>query len=593
MTTALFRALRFIRAYSGWAVLGVLAVLGSTAADLISPQLLRHLIDVGITGGRSDVIIRDAVLLVAAAIAGGFASFLQGYFSARASHGAAFDMRNAIFDKLQRLSFAYHDRAQTGQLITRVTSDVDLVRDFVGGGLVQSVSAVLLLVGAVTFLVFLDGTLALLALLVIPATIAVLLLFVRHLGPMFKGFQMRLAALNTVLQENVAGARVVRAFTREPFEKERFAHANAELLDQGLEVRRVVANAFPLLFSIGTIGVGFVTWAGAIRIIEGTLTVGQLVAFTSYLFLLLQPLFIIGFGAQGIARAGASAERLFEVLDAHEEVTEKPDATVLEELTGRVTFEDVHFRYPGSDTETLQGVNLDIAPDTTVAIVGATGSGKSTLVNLVPRFYDVTEGRVLLDGVDVRDAALASLRGQIGFVMQDTVLFSGTVRENIAYGRPDASQDRIEAAAIRAQAHDFIVTLPNGYETRVGERGVKLSGGQRQRIAIARALLIDPRVLVMDDSTSAVDSRTEAAIRSRLDDLMSGRTAFIIAQRLSTARQADVVVVLDGGTVAAVGTHDELLESSCLYAEIASSQLVSEAGESPVDRGSCDAGGDL
>lgn len=568
-----------MRAYTGWAVLGVIAVLAASAADLVSPQLLRHLIDEGITGGDRSIILRDSLLLVAAATVGGFASFLQGYFSARASHGAAFDMRNAIFDKLQRLSFAYHDKAQTGQLITRVTSDVDLVREFVGGGLVQAVSAVLLLGGAITFLFFLDSTLALLALLVIPVTVGVLFLFVRRLGPMFKGFQMKLAALNTVLQENVAGARVVRAFAREPFEAARFRGANTELLEQGLEVRKVVANAFPLLFSVGTIGVGIVTWAGAVRIVEGTLTVGQLVAFTSYLFLLLQPLFIIGFGAQGIARAGASAERLFEVLDAPEDVNEKADAVDLGSLRGAVSFRSVRFRYPGATAETLRGIDLDVAPNTTVAVVGATGSGKTTLVNLVPRFYDVTEGGILLDGVDVRDATLSSIRGNIGFVMQDSVLFSGTIRENIAYGRPDATDDDVERVARAAMAHGFIEGLPDGYLTRVGERGVKLSGGQRQRVAIARALLIDPQVLVMDDSTSSVDSRTEAAIRLRLDELMEGRTAFIIAQRLATARKADLVVVLDDGVISDMGTHDELMGRSCLYAEIAASQLVAEPDE--------------
>jgi len=585
VSSALIRALRFVRAYWMWAVLGVAAVLASTAADLASPQLLRQLIDVGISDNRPDVILRSSLLLVAMAVAGGFASFLQGYFSARASHGAAFDMRNSIFDKLQRLSFAYHDRAQTGQLITRVTSDVDLVREFVGGGLVQAVSAVLLLVGAVVLLVRLDPRLSIVAFLVIPITVGVLLLFVRKLGPMFRQFQMRLADLNTVLQENVAGVRVVRAFAREPYEIERYDRANRALLDQGLGVRRVVSNAFPLLFSIGTIGVGIVTWAGGVQIVRGTLTVGELVAFTSYLFLLLQPLFVLGFGAQQIARSSASAERLFEILDAPEDVAEKPDAISLDRLTGRVEFRGVHLRYPGAPTETLAGVDIAIDPDTTVAVVGATGSGKTTLVNLVPRFYDVTEGAVLVDGHDVRDVTLASLRGQIGFVMQDSVLFSGSVRENIAYGRPDCGEDEVEAAARAAQAHEFITQLPDGYDTLVGERGVKLSGGQRQRIAIARALLIDPRILVMDDSTSSVDSQTEAAIRERLDSLMEGRTSFIVAQRLSTARKADVVLVLDNGRLADSGTHAELLERSCLYAEIAASQLVGD--ESVVVPDSC------
>ncbi len=586
MSSSLVRALRFVRAYWLWATFGVLAVLASTAADLASPQLLRQLIDVGITQNRTDVILRSSLLLIALAAAGGLASFLQGYCSARASHGAAFDMRNTIFDKLQRLGFAYHDRAETGQLITRVTSDVDQVRDFVGGGLVQVISAAVLLVGAVTLLFRLDPRLSLVAVLVLPATIIVLFVFVRRLGPMFRESQVRLAALNTVLQENVAGARVVRAFAREPFETERYDRANRSLLDQGLRVRKVVANAFPLLFSVGTIGVGIVTWAGSVQIVKGTLTVGELVAFTSYLFLLLQPLFILGFGAQQIARSGASAERLFEILDAAEDVTEKPDASPLGRLEGHIEFRDVHLRYPGSKTETLSGIDMDIPANSTVAVVGSTGSGKTTLANLVPRFYDPTQGRVLIDGHDVRDVTLASLRGQIGFVMQDSVLFSGSVRENIGYGRTDATDAQIEAAARAAQAHDFILGLPQGYATRVGERGIKLSGGQRQRISIARALLIDPRILIMDDSTSSVDSATEAAIRDRLDGLMEGRTTIVIAQRLATARRADIVVVIEDGRIAEMGTHDDLLQRSCLYAEIAASQLVGD--EDVVGPATCD-----
>jgi len=581
VSSSLFRSLKFVRAYRRFAVLGVLAVLASAAADLASPQLLRRIIDDGITAGNTRVIYTGAAGLVLVAVAGGVATFLQGYFTAQASHGSAFEMRDTIFDKLQRLGFAYHDQAQTGQLITRVTSDVDQVRDFLGGGLVQAVSAVVMLVGAVVLLFKMNAALALLAILVIPATALVLGLFVRRLGPMFKTNQQRLAALNTVLQENVAGARVVRAFAREEYETTRYDTANRSLLEQGLKVRRTVANAFPLMFSVGTIGVALVTWAGALQIINGTLSVGELVAFTSYLFLLLQPLFVLGFGAQSIARAGASADRLFEILDAPIELAEKPDAIALSRLSGAIEFRDAHLRYPGSDHEILTGVSVTIAPDTTVAVVGSTGSGKTSLVNLIPRFYDVTGGAVLVDGIDVRDVELASLRGQIGFVMQDSVLFSGTVRENIAYGRPDSTDAEVEAAASLALADEFVRALPQGYNTRVGERGVKLSGGQRQRIAIARALLIDPRILIMDDSTSSVDSSTESAIRSRLEALMGGRTTIVVAQRLATAKRADLVLVMDAGRLAEIGTHDELLERSCLYAEIAASQLIG-AGDVPL-----------
>lgn len=580
MRTALIRSLRFMRAYIAVAVAAVVAVLLAGVADLVAPQILRLVIDRGIRGGDMRQITAYCATLVGVAALGGLATFLQGYWSARASHGAAFDMRDAVFGKLQALSFSYHDRARTGELITRVTSDVDIVRDFVGGGLVQAISAALLLLGAITLLVSMNWRLALVALAAIPATVVVLLVFVRNLGPMFRRFQERLGALNTVLQENVSGIRVVKAFAREDFESTRYKVASDSLLEQGLDVRRAVANSFPLLSFVGSLGLVAVTWYGAVLVVQGSLTVGGLVAFTGYLALMLQPLFIIGFGAQTIARAGASAQRLFEVLDASSEVSEKPDAVELAALEGAVEFDRVSFRYPGDDRDTITDVSFSVEPDTVVALVGATGSGKSTLVSLIPRFYDVTAGTVRVDGADVRDATLDSLRGQIGVVLQDSVLFSGTVRENIAYGRPDASDGEVEAAAEAAQAASFIAELQHGYLTRVGERGVKLSGGQRQRIAIARALLVDPRILIMDDSTSSVDTETEAALRRALDTLMAGRTTFVVAQRLSTVKRADRILLVDAGRVVASGTHEELLASDCLYAEIAASQLVG-SGERP------------
>lgn len=565
-----------MRTYRWHAALAVVAVLATTVADLAGPQVLRYIIDSGISRSDTHAIFTGAGILVAIALAEGLFSFATGFLTAKASHGSAFDMRNEIFDRLQRLSFAYHDRAQTGQLITRVTSDVDQVRDFVGGGFVQVVSAVLMLAGGVVLLVRMSPLLALLALAVIPTTLGVLMVFMRRLGPMFRERQAKLAALNTVLQENVAGVRVVRAFARESYEIERYRVANADLLEQGLSVRRIVANAFPLMFSVGTIGAGIVTVAGSVQIVQGTLTVGELVAFNSYIFLLVGPLTMLGFGAQQIAQAGASAQRLFEVLDTPIDVAEKPSAVALPRAAGRIAFDDVHLRYPGASAETLTGLTLEIEPDSTVAIVGATGSGKTSVVSLVPRFYDPSSGTVRIDGIDLRDVTLGSLRSQIGIVMQDSVLFSGSVRENIAYGRPDATLEDVRRAAKTAQADEFIAQLPNGYDTRVGERGVRLSGGQRQRIAIARALLIDPRILIMDDSTSAVDSATEAAIRTQLESLMTGRTTLIVAQRLETARRADRIFVMDGGRLADSGTHDELLARSCLYAEIASSQLLGD-----------------
>ncbi|MDO8914632.1 MAG: ABC transporter ATP-binding protein [Coriobacteriia bacterium] len=573
MPQALIRSLRFMRAYAGVAVAAVAAVLAGAAADLAGPQLLRWVVDAGIAKGDLSVVWRGAGLLVGLAVAGAIAQFAQSFLSAKASHGAAFDMRNEIFSKLQELSFSYHDRAQTGNLITRVTSDVDLVRDFVGGGLVNAISAALMLVGAVALLLWMNWQLALVAIAAIPATLVVLFLFVGRLGPQSKLFQERLSALNSVLQENIAGIRVVKAFAREHFETGRYRTASEALLQQGLEQRRTVANAFPLMSLAGSLGIVAVTWVGAIQITRGTLTVGGLVAFTAYIALLLQPLFVIGFGAQAIARAGAGAQRLFEVLDAVSEVAERPGAETLPPIRGRVEFQDVSFRYPGDDHDTLARVSFVVEPDTTVAIVGATGSGKSTVVSLVPRFYDVREGAVRIDGHDVRDTTLSSLRSQIGFVMQDSVLFSGTVRENIAYGRASATDAEVRAAAEAAQAAGFIAGLPEGYATRVGERGVKLSGGQRQRIAIARALLVDPRILIMDDSTSSVDTETESSLRAALEGLMAGRTTFVVASRLSTVRRADLILLIEDGALVASGTHDELLAENCLYAEIAASQL--------------------
>lgn len=580
MGKSLLRSLRFMREYRLAVIGAVMAVLAASATELAAPQILRQLVDEGIVLGNTTYIWYASAALVTLALLGGAAGFLQGHLSAKVSHNAAFNMRNEVFGKVQRLSFSYHDRAETGQLITRVTSDVDLVRDFIGGGLIQVISAVLILIGSAVFLISMNLTLAIIALSVFPATLLILYFFVRKLGTMFRRFQQQLARLNTVLQENVAGVRVVRSFANEEFEHSRYQAANQELLNSGLEIRRSIANAFPLLFSVGSFGLAVVVWIGTRQIVEGTLTVGELVAFGSYLALMLQPLFVLGFGAQQIARAGAGAQRLFEILDAEIEVQEKADAVHLEKLNGVVVFDNVYLRYPGDDRDILKGVSFSVEANTTVAIVGATGSGKSTLVNLIARYYDVSQGAVHVDGHDVRDLTLSSLRRNIAVVMQEPVLFSGSIRDNIAYGRPNATLDEVETAASLAQAHEFISALPDGYATEIGERGVKLSGGQRQRIAIARALLVDPKILVLDDSSASVDPITERALQESLETLVGGRTTIVIASRLSSVRLADRIVLLDEGQIVDQGTHEELLGRSCLYAEIASTQL---AGGSTID----------
>jgi ATP-binding cassette subfamily B protein len=577
---ALRRSLAYLRGY--WAdTAGALAsIILVSATNLAAPQLIRLAIDSGVAGRRPEVIALAVVGMLAVAVLRGVFTFLQGFLAERASQGVAYELRDALFTKLQRLSFSYYDQTQTGQLLTRVTSDVEQIRFFAGTGLVQIAASAAMLLGSAILLFVLNWQLALVALLMIPAILAVLANFVRRIGPLFGLVQMELGRLNTILQEDLTGLRVIRAFAREDYETARYERANQSLMEKGLQVVRIFADMFPFIFFFASLGTMAVILVGGLQVIDGSLTVGALVAFNSYLALLLFPILSIGFLSSAIPRAGASALRVFEVLDAPLDVADKPGAAELPPVVGRVEFRDVHFRYPGGEREVLRGVSFAVEPGQTVAILGTTGSGKSTVVNLLPRFYDATAGAVLVDGHDVRDVTLASLRSQIGIVLQDTLLFSGTVRENIAYGRPDATGEEIEAAARAAQADGFIRALPQGYDTIVGERGVGLSGGQRQRVAIARALLVAPRLLILDDSTSAVDAGTEAAIQEALDRLMrdARRTAFVIAQRITTVRDADLILVLDEGRIAARGTHAELLETSELYNDILGSQLVS-AGE--------------
>jgi ATP-binding cassette, subfamily B, multidrug efflux pump len=575
---AVCRALLYLRSYRGETVGAFLALLLASAASLATPQLIAYAIDNGIDPRRLGVILLAVGGLAGAALLRGVFTFLQGYLAERASQGVAYDLRNDLFARIERLGFAYYDRVETGQLVTRLTSDVEQIRTFAGSGAVQMAAAVVMLVGTTTLLLIIDWQLALLALTVVPVIFVLLLRFVRRIGPLFRGVQQTLGRLNSVLQEDLAGVRVIRTFAREDYESTRYRSVNDELLEKNLQTVRTFANNFPFVFLLANVGTLIIVLFGGLQVIGGRLSIGELVAFNTYLGFLLFPIFTIGFLAAGISRAGASSLRVFEVLDAPLEVQDAPEATPLPPISCRVEFDDVHFRYPGDEREILCGVSFAAEPGQTVAILGTTGSGKSTLVNLIPRFYDVTEGAVRLDGHDVRDVTLASLRSQIGVVMQSSLLFSGPVRDNIAYGRPDATQEEIEAAASAAQAHEFISALPWGYDTVIGERGVGLSGGQRQRIAIARALLIDPRLLILDDSTSAVDAGTEAAIQESLDRLMrdSSRTAFVIAQRISTVRDADLILVLDDGEIAARGTHEELLRDSELYNEILGSQLVTE-----------------
>jgi len=569
----IWRSMRYLKAYWLYAVGTIVALLVSTGALLVIPTLAQRVVDLGIVARDLDVVIGLALAMVGAAVLRAIFEFAQRALSARTAHGIAFDMRNDLYIKIQSLSFSYHDKAQTGQLLTRATSDVDRVQRFVARGAIQFFSALAMMGGALALIISVNARLSLIMVVVIPLTLAIFGVFARVAMPLFRQVQERLAALNTVLQENLAGVRVVKAFAREAYEGERFAAANEQLYDINIRVNNIMSLGFPTIFSIVNGATLAVYWLGGRQVIGGTLTVGELLAFASYVSMAFFPVLQLGMIVAMVSQAAASSERIFDILDAQSEVVERADARELPPVKGEVAFQSVTFRYFEGGEPVLKDVSFVAHPGQTIALLGATGSGKSTIINLIPRFYDVREGSVTIDGHDVRDVTLESLRDQIGIVLQETTLFEGTIRDNVAFGRPDAPLEDVIAAAKAAEAHDFIMSFADGYQTRVGERGVTLSGGQKQRIAIARALLRDPRVLILDDATSSVDLATEYRIQKALDRLMAGRTSFVIAQRVATVLNADQILVLDKGEVVARGTHEELMETSEIYAEIYDSQL--------------------
>ncbi len=562
------------------AALASLAI--SAAGMLVVPRLSQTIIDQGIAQGDMALVTRLSVLMLAIAVARGLFQFAQGALAARVAQGIAYDLRNTLHAKIQGLSFSYHDHAQTGQLLTRTTSDVEAVQRFVGRGAAMFLMAVLMLGGSLALLFATNWRLAIVMVAIVPVTLGLFGLFARVATPLFKEVQQRLSDLNVVLQENIAGVRVVKAFAREPYEAQRYEAVNRRVYDINIDVNRVLSLAFPTVFSVSSLATLAIYWIGGNQVIGGTLTVGELVAFVGYVMLSFFPVLMIGMIIAMMSAAAASAERIFEVLDAASEVVEKQDAVPLLPVQGRVVFDDVSFRYYGSGDPVLSHVSFAAEPGQVVALLGATGSGKSTIINLIPRFYDVTEGSVSIDGYDVRDVTLDSLRSQIGIVLQETNLFEGTIRDNIAFGRRDATLDQVVEVAKAAEAHEFITSFADGYESRVGERGATLSGGQKQRIAIARALLLNPKILILDDATSSVDLATEHRIQKALERLIEGRTSFVIAQRIATVLNADQILVLDKGEIVARGVHEELLETSEIYAEICHSQL-QDSPQEPLD----------
>ncbi|MBN1659687.1 MAG: ABC transporter ATP-binding protein [Anaerolineae bacterium] len=574
----LLRSFGYLRPYWRLAAGSYLIILVVNGLALIIPQLIRRIVDQGIARGDTQLIGKLALALLGLTFFKGVLTFVQGRWTEIASQSVAYDLRNAIHARLASLSFSYHDRAETGQLLSRAIQDVERIRFLTGRAVLRLIEATTLLVGTLGVMLWMNPALALLALSTMPLLVYVAFRFSAVLRPLSLDIQNQLAVLTTRLEQNLRGARVVKAFAQEGAETGRFDRQNEGWFRLSAYAARLRALNVPLIDMIASMGTVFVIWYGGSLVIRDHLTLGELVAFSTYLGQLVPGVRRLGLIIPVIPMASAAGERIFEILDARSEVEEAPGAVVLPPVRGHVRFEDVSFGYFGRH-RVLDHVTFEARPGEVIALLGATGSGKSTIINLIPRFYDPVGGRITVDGYDTRDVTLNSLRDQIGTVLQETSLFAATVRENIAFGCPDATEQEIVAAAQAAQAHEFIMQMSDGYDTKVGERGVTLSGGQKQRLAIARALLKNPRILILDDATSSVDTETERLIQAALERLMEGRTSFVIAQRLSTVRAADMILVLDRGRVVARGTHEELLATSGLYAEIYHRQLRPERVE--------------
>ena len=566
----------FLKPYWKKAVLSLVLLTAVVGMDLAIPRLVQRVIDQGINAKNMQVVGSTFFLMLGISVLDTILAIGNNNYSVQVGEGVGRDMREAIFLKIQSFSFGNLDRLKTGQLMVRLSSDSSVVQRLYQITLRIGTRAPLLMIGSIILMFNTAPQLALIMLPLLLITSTIIALFSIKMGPMFLTMQQKLDRLNNVLQENIAGVRVVKSFVRARFEGGRFEQANEDFTERNIRVAQLMSILGPILTFALNIGIVIVIWSGGLQSIRlGNLSTGQIVAFVNYLQTTIVPLMNLVNLANIWAAAIASAGRVNEVLEAIPDVQDAPDAIALPANSRpQVVFENVGFHYNGStDGSVLHGINLIAEPGQRLAFLGATGSGKSTLINLIPRFYDATEGRILIDGVDIRQVRQDSLLAHIGIVPQETVLFSGTVRDNIRYGRPDAANEEVVAAAKAAQAHEFILDLPDGYDTHVEERGTNLSGGQKQRIAIARAMLTNPSILILDDSTSSVDVETETKIQSALDELMKGRTSFVVAQRISTVLKADKIVVIDKGQIAAEGTHRELLQSSPIYQEIYASQL--------------------
>ena len=548
-----------------------------TGLSLVVPRIIRSVIDDGLTRGETRFLLRSALLLLGLGLVSAILNLGNRYWSEWIAARVGYDLRNRMYDHIQYLPFTYHDHAQSGQLISRCIEDVRSIERFAGGAVTDLIRFVLLTIGIIYIMLTDNTKLAIIALLPMIPLILMTSNFGTKIGKLFFAVDNAVGDVSNRLQENVVGVQVVRAFAREGHEVKRFETANQQVFQTWVHVIDEWAKIMPTTNWLTTISVILILWFGGRMVMDGTLTVGAIVAFNAYILMLAEPAQQLTGLVNAGGEAAAGAQRVFEVLDIKPAIQSPIDAVRPELLRGEVEFRNVGLKYQDERTASLSGINLRVEPNRIIALIGQTGSGKTSLVNLIPRFYDVTEGHVLVDGVDIREMDLVSLRKQIGIVLQTSLLFSDMIKANIAYGHPEATMEEIIAAAKAAQAHEFIESFTNGYDTIVGERGVTLSGGQRQRVAIARALLMNPRILILDDSTSSVDTQTEKLIQAALDALMDGRTTFVIAHRLSTVRRADMILVMDKGEIVERGTHNELLARGGLYKEIYDLQLIDHA----------------
>ena len=565
----------FVKPYWKQSVAALTLMMTIVAMDLAIPKLIQRIIDDGIAENNFQLVIHTTLIMILLTLLSAVSAVLMNYFSVYSGEGFARDLRDALFLKIQDFSYGNLDRMHTGQLIVRLTSDISMLQRIVRMMVRIGSRAPLLMMGSLILMVSTNARLALYILPLLVITLVLIIFFVSRMGSMYMTVQEKLDVLNTVMQENIAGIRVVKAFVQDQFEFKRFENSNRDYTNQSVKVMQLMASMWPILMGLVNIGIVIIIWIGGRQSIAGEFSVGEIVAFINYLLTTMTPLMIMVMISQVLAAGGASAGRVREILDEEIEVQDAADAHDFPaEPDASVAFKDVKFYYNGyKDEVVLDEVSFSARPGESVAILGATGAGKSSLVNLIPRFYDIAGGEIRIGGADIRDLKQEAVLSLIGMVPQETILFSGTIRDNIGYGKPDADEDEIIAAAKVSQAHDFIMELPDQYDTRVNQRGVNLSGGQKQRIAIARAILPKPKILILDDSTSSVDVETESKIQAGLEEVMAGSTNFIVAQRISTVLNADKILVIDEGKIAAEGTHSELLGTSKIYKEIYDSQL--------------------